>query len=249
VVREARDGAARRLTAGLAHVTGDPEAFACFRFMNEVMRDQRVHTQISALRSSDPALSYKDVRQRVDGAERREPSAWRPFQLAFILMQLPALTDPTAPARSGDRASASIGWRCRCGAAVDRRRPERPDRYLPGVDHARRRGDDRPAHQRGTAPHRRRSHVRGLFQLQLHPELPHVDGAAGGGRPARRERHGLPRCVRGVARGRRSYRAENSNIELGLLVHDTALASSIESTMRDKHGVLYERVVPPRGRD
>jgi phosphatidylserine/phosphatidylglycerophosphate/cardiolipin synthase-like enzyme len=46
-----------------------------------------------------------------------------------------------------------------------------------------------------------------------------------------------------------SYRAENSNIELGLLVHDTALASSIESTMRDKHGVLYERVVPPRGRD
>jgi len=111
VVREARDGAARRLTAGLAHVTGDPEAFACFRFMNEVMRDQRVHTQISALRSSDPALSYKDARQRVDGAERREPSAWRPFQLAFILMQLPALTDPTAPARSGDRASASIGWR------------------------------------------------------------------------------------------------------------------------------------------
>lgn len=41
-----------------------------------------------------------------------------------------------------------------------------------------------------------------------------------------------------------SCRAENSKIELGLLVQDTALASSIESTMRDKHGVLYERVVP-----
>lgn len=39
-----------------------------------------------------------------------------------------------------------------------------------------------------------------------------------------------------------SYRAENTNIELGLLVHDTTLASSIESTMRTKHGVLYERV-------
>jgi phosphatidylserine/phosphatidylglycerophosphate/cardiolipin synthase-like enzyme len=39
-----------------------------------------------------------------------------------------------------------------------------------------------------------------------------------------------------------SYQAENSNIELGALVHDTALASSIESTMRDQHGVLYERV-------
>jgi phosphatidylserine/phosphatidylglycerophosphate/cardiolipin synthase-like enzyme len=45
-----------------------------------------------------------------------------------------------------------------------------------------------------------------------------------------------------------SYPAENTNVELGLLVQDTALASAIESTMRDKHGILYERVVPPRGR-
>lgn len=41
-----------------------------------------------------------------------------------------------------------------------------------------------------------------------------------------------------------SYPAEHTNIELGLLVHDSALASAIESTMRDKHGVLYERVAP-----
>jgi hypothetical protein len=40
------------------------------------------------------------------------------------------------------------------------------------------------------------------------------------------------------------YPAENTNIELGLLVHDSALTSAIESTMRDKHGILYERVVP-----
>jgi hypothetical protein len=108
VIREARDGAAQRLAAGLAHVTDDPEAFARFRFMNEVMRDQRIHTQISALRSSDPALSYDDARQRVAETERREPSAWRPFQLAFILMQLPALTDPAMPARSGDRARVKL---------------------------------------------------------------------------------------------------------------------------------------------
>jgi phosphatidylserine/phosphatidylglycerophosphate/cardiolipin synthase-like enzyme len=41
-----------------------------------------------------------------------------------------------------------------------------------------------------------------------------------------------------------SYNAENSNIELGLLVHDTALAESIEHTMRVQHGQLYERVIP-----
>ncbi len=40
-----------------------------------------------------------------------------------------------------------------------------------------------------------------------------------------------------------SYSAENTNVELGLLVHDTSLAESIESLMRSKHGVLYERVV------
>jgi phosphatidylserine/phosphatidylglycerophosphate/cardiolipin synthase-like enzyme len=40
-----------------------------------------------------------------------------------------------------------------------------------------------------------------------------------------------------------SHNAENSNIELGLLVHDTALAESIEHTMRVQHGQLYERVV------
>jgi phosphatidylserine/phosphatidylglycerophosphate/cardiolipin synthase-like enzyme len=39
-----------------------------------------------------------------------------------------------------------------------------------------------------------------------------------------------------------SYSAENTNIELGLLVCDTALADSIESVMRSKHGTLYERV-------
>lgn len=41
-----------------------------------------------------------------------------------------------------------------------------------------------------------------------------------------------------------SHNAENSNIELGLLVHDTALAESIEQTMRAQHGQLYERVAP-----
>jgi phosphatidylserine/phosphatidylglycerophosphate/cardiolipin synthase-like enzyme len=36
--------------------------------------------------------------------------------------------------------------------------------------------------------------------------------------------------------------AENSNIELGLLVHDTVLAETIETTMWSQHGRLYEQV-------
>lgn len=41
-----------------------------------------------------------------------------------------------------------------------------------------------------------------------------------------------------------SHNAENTNIELGLLLHDTALAESIETTMRAQHGQLYELAEP-----
>ncbi len=39
-----------------------------------------------------------------------------------------------------------------------------------------------------------------------------------------------------------SYNAENRNIEFGLLIHDSGLAASIESTMASKRGSLYELV-------
>ena len=37
-----------------------------------------------------------------------------------------------------------------------------------------------------------------------------------------------------------SFSAENRNIEFGLLVQDSGLARSVESTMAGKHGTLYE---------
>jgi hypothetical protein len=107
VVDEART-AHRRLADGLAHVVAVPEALVCFRFMNEVMRDQRVHSKISAARSSDPGLSFAAAQQQIAEEETREPSAWRPFQLAFILMQLPALTDPAAAGRSGPMSRVEL---------------------------------------------------------------------------------------------------------------------------------------------
>jgi len=39
-----------------------------------------------------------------------------------------------------------------------------------------------------------------------------------------------------------SFSAENRNIEFGILIRDTALAASVEATMRSKHGSLYELV-------
>ncbi|MGA4669214.1 DISARM system phospholipase D-like protein DrmC [Propionibacteriaceae bacterium Y1923] len=39
-----------------------------------------------------------------------------------------------------------------------------------------------------------------------------------------------------------SFSAENRNVEFGLLVRDSGLAESVESTMTSKHGTLYELV-------
>jgi hypothetical protein len=91
----------KRLQAGLDHLLADPEALRCFRFMNQVMRDQRIASQIAAERASDPALTLEQARDRVASLGEGAAS-WRPFQLAFILMQLGALTDPAAPLRSDE---------------------------------------------------------------------------------------------------------------------------------------------------
>ncbi|MBN9619794.1 MAG: helicase, partial [Actinobacteria bacterium] len=101
VLYEARE-AQRRLVEGLEFVATDSTALQCFGFMNRVMRDQRLASQVAEARKADSALTIARVRQNLEAAEEAgEPvAAWRPFQLAFVLMQLGALTDPTAKLRS-----------------------------------------------------------------------------------------------------------------------------------------------------
>ncbi|MGA5541290.1 DISARM system helicase DrmA [Mycobacterium sp. NPDC051198] len=91
----------KRLQGGLAHVVADTEALRCFQFMNAVMRDQRIASQVAALRASDPALSIADAQSAV-AEEGAKAASWRPFQLAFILMQLGALTNPQTQLRSAE---------------------------------------------------------------------------------------------------------------------------------------------------
>ena len=96
-----------QLAAGLEHVLGDADALRCFRFMNEVMADQRVQSQIARRRAQHPGESIDEARNAVF-ASTDKPHSWRTFQLAFILMQLPLLTDPAAEKRSGDLAKAQL---------------------------------------------------------------------------------------------------------------------------------------------
>ena len=95
-----------QLTEGIDHLLADPEARRCFAFMNRVMADQRVRSQIAAARAVDSGLSVEEAEARVLAGDY--PHHWRVFQLAFILMQLPALTDPSLPRRSGDLATAQL---------------------------------------------------------------------------------------------------------------------------------------------
>jgi len=104
-VNEARK-AQRQLAAGIEHLLGDADARRCFRFMNEVMADQRVQSQVARRRAQHPQESLDEARAAVLAGDR--PHSWRTFQLAFILMQLPLLTDPAAEKRSGDLAKAQM---------------------------------------------------------------------------------------------------------------------------------------------
>lgn len=97
-VSEARR-AADRLADGIEFLLTDNDALQCFRFMNRVMADQRDHSEIVARRSKDPHLSADDAIAQV-AAEGAKAHSWRMFQLAFVLMQLPALCDPTHRYRS-----------------------------------------------------------------------------------------------------------------------------------------------------
>ncbi|RSX47932.1 DISARM system helicase DrmA [Bifidobacterium castoris] len=95
---------ARQLQDGIDFLCNDAEAQRCFHFMNTVMAEQRVHTQISALRANDEILSIDEARAKA--LDSQYPHHWRMFQLAFILMQIHALTEPHIAERSGEGVAA-----------------------------------------------------------------------------------------------------------------------------------------------
>ncbi len=92
-----------RIQAGIDLLGRDALAAEAFRFMNAAMWQQRIHTiQAEAVRQGKPAPPDADVPLS---------RSWRPFQLAFILLNLPGLTDPLHPDRSASPdAIADLLW-------------------------------------------------------------------------------------------------------------------------------------------
>ena len=86
-----------RIRAGIELLASDDLGREAFQFASEAMALQRVHTEIGLLRRAEPTLSYAEALQRCDVPAKR---SWRPFQLAFFLLNLPSLTDPAHADRS-----------------------------------------------------------------------------------------------------------------------------------------------------
>lgn len=78
----------QRLRAGMKVLETDDLALEAFRFANRAMATQRLRSTYSLLlrRGQTPKYSDLDVRKN---------RSWRPFQLAFVLLSIPALNDPT----------------------------------------------------------------------------------------------------------------------------------------------------------
>ncbi|HLU45810.1 MAG TPA: DISARM system helicase DrmA [Natronosporangium sp.] len=95
---------ADRIQAGIDLLT-DPtqprhqEALTAFRFANRAMAQQRRHTEIARLRD-EQGIGFAAAKAAIDRKKPAEVAAWRPFQLAFVLLNLPSLTDPAHPERA-----------------------------------------------------------------------------------------------------------------------------------------------------
>lgn len=96
-LRVARD-VAGRIREGIALLV-EPGVAEAFRFANHAMWQQRVHTIAGELRRRDEALKLHGAIATADIVRNR---SWRPFQLAFVLLNLPALADPEHPDRSAE---------------------------------------------------------------------------------------------------------------------------------------------------
>lgn len=94
----------KRIQTGIDLLASNPQAAEAFRFANRAMALQRIHTlhSESIRREEGKPLEELDVEQN---------RTWYPFQVAFILLNLPGLTDPNSPERSHPtQAIADVLW-------------------------------------------------------------------------------------------------------------------------------------------
>lgn len=96
-----------RIAEGIDLIENDPKAEQAFRFANQAMWQQRVHSTY-ARKVRKKELAPGAPVEPVDTARSR---SWRLFQLAFILLNLPSLTQLDHPDRSHETEGvADLLW-------------------------------------------------------------------------------------------------------------------------------------------
>jgi hypothetical protein len=93
-----------RIEAGMTLLAEDEKAAEAFRFANLAMWQQRIHTIISLKTRRDEPVDERSI----DVAGNR---SWYPFQMAFILLNLPGITKLDHIDRTGEaEAIADLLW-------------------------------------------------------------------------------------------------------------------------------------------
>lgn len=94
----------QRLREGMETLFKDPDALEAFRFANNAMALQRVHSIYAQekRRGKDVKVAELDIPKN---------RSWRAFQLAFLLLSIPSLADPTHQDRTAPSdAFADLLW-------------------------------------------------------------------------------------------------------------------------------------------
>jgi len=101
---EGCEDAHRRILAGIALLGEDDDALEAFRFANHAMWLQRIHSVYALERRSRGPRPLEEI----DDAANR---SWRLFQIAFILLNLPGITQLDHTDRSpSPEAAADLLW-------------------------------------------------------------------------------------------------------------------------------------------
>lgn len=93
-----------RLEEGIKVLKENEDALRAFRTANLAMADQRIRSMYALSQRRNQSKSLEDFRERKN-------RSWRPFQLAFVLLSIPSLADPTHKDRTQPiEAFADLLW-------------------------------------------------------------------------------------------------------------------------------------------
>lgn len=95
----------KRIQAGIDLLKANEAAFSAFRFANEAMYLQRIHGLIAESQRRHQPKTFEELDAQTSNYR------WRPFQLAFILLNLESVTDLKHKDRSDEsKAIAELLW-------------------------------------------------------------------------------------------------------------------------------------------